>query len=244
MSPHAPHSSHASAGPPAPDAPPAPGPIAAVVFDLDGVLTDTETMWDAVRRGLAAEDGVPWPAGATEAMMGMSTPEWSRYMAETVGVRGDPAAVAERTIEAMAERYREHLPLMPGAVAAVERLAAAFPLGLASSSPRRLIDTVLAELGVADRFRATVSTEEVAAGKPAPDGYARACELLGVEPGRAVAIEDSSNGVRSAAAAGMHVIVVPHDAFAVAEDALALADTRVRSLDEVTVDLVAGLGGR
>ncbi|WP_448073806.1 HAD family hydrolase [Georgenia yuyongxinii] len=217
-------------------------PVAAVVFDMDGVLTDTETIWNEVRRALAAEDGVPWPDGATEAMMGMSTPEWSGYMAATVGVRGDAADIAERTIAAMAQRYRVHLPTLPGAVAAVERLAARWPLGLASSSPRRLIDASLDALGIAHHFGATVSTEEVAAGKPAPDGYARACELLGVEPGRAVAIEDSSNGMRSAAAAGMVVVAVPHEAFPPAPDALALAAAQVGSLDEVTVELLEGLG--
>ncbi|MFH5821588.1 HAD family hydrolase [Georgenia sp. AZ-5] len=218
--------------------------IDAVVFDMDGVLTDTETLWDEVRRGLAAEEGVPWPEEATRAMMGMSTAEWSAYMATTVGVGADAADVAERTIAAMADRYREHLPTLPGAVEAIERLAARWPLGLASSSPRRLIDTVLDQLGVTEHFRATVSTEEVAAGKPAPDGYARACELLGVDPARAVAVEDSSNGMRSAAAAGMRVIAVPHEAFPPAPDALALASAEVRSLDEVTVELVEGLADR
>ncbi|WP_127130096.1 HAD family phosphatase [Georgenia sp. SYP-B2076] len=215
--------------------------IDAVVFDMDGVLTDTETIWDDVRRGLAAEDGAPWPDGASEAMLGMSTPEWSEYMASTIGVRGDAADVARRTIDAQAARYREHLPTLPGAVAAVRRLAARWPLGLASSSPRRLIDATLDALGIADCFQATVSTEEVAAGKPAPDGYARVCELLGVAPERAVAIEDSSNGLRSAAAAGMRVIAVPHEAFPPAADALALASAQVHDLDDVTVELVVGL---
>lgn len=215
--------------------------VSAVVFDMDGVLTDTETIWDEVRRGLAARDGVPWPEEATRAMMGMSTPEWSEYLASTVGVDGDAAAVAERTIGAMAARYHEHLPTLPGAVEAVERLAGRWPLGLASSSPRRLIDAVLKELNLTHHFGATVSTEEVAAGKPAPDGYAKVCELLGVDPARAVAIEDSSNGLRSAAAAGMKVIAVPHEAFPPADDALALAAAVVGSLDEVTVELVEGL---
>ncbi|USQ75908.1 HAD family hydrolase [Ornithinimicrobium cryptoxanthini] len=214
-------------------------PIAAVVFDMDGVLTDTETIWDEVRRGLAEQDGVAWPEGATQAMMGMSTPEWSAYLTTTVGVRGDPG---ERTLEAMAARYRKHLPILPGAVEAVQRLAARWPLALASSSARRLIDTSLETLGITDLFQVSVSTEEVARGKPAPDGFLRACELLGVEPARAVALEDSSNGLRSASAAGMRVIAVPHKAFPPADDALALADVVVGSLDEVTVDLVAGLG--
>ncbi|AXH98131.1 HAD family hydrolase [Ornithinimicrobium avium] len=221
---------------------PASATVAAVVFDLDGVLTDTETIWDEVRRGLAADDGVPWPKGATEAMMGMSTPEWSEFMATTVGVDGDAETVAARTVGAMAARYRAHLPTLPGAQAAVRRMAARWPVGLTSSSPRRLIDTTLATLGLTGHVRASVSTEEVARGKPAPDGYLRTCELLGVAPSRAVAIEDSSNGLRSAAAAGMRVIAVPHEALPPAADALALADVRVGSLDEVTVELVENLG--
>lgn len=212
--------------------------IAAVVFDMDGVLTDTETIWDEVRRGLAAQDGVPWPEGATEAMMGMSTPEWAQFLTTDVGISGDPA---ERTLDAMAARYREHLPTLPGAVETVRRLAAHWPLALASSSARRLIDASLQTLGITDQFQTSVSTEEVARGKPAPDGFLRACELLGVDPTHAVAIEDSSNGLRSASAAGMRVIAVPHEAFPPAPDALALADVVVDSLDEVTVELVAGL---
>ncbi|MFC7403615.1 HAD family hydrolase [Georgenia alba] len=216
--------------------------ILAVVFDMDGVLTDTEPIWDDVRRGLAREDGVPWPEDATDRMMGMSTPEWADYLATTVGVQGDAAQVAERAISRVTDRYREHLPLMPGAVAAVERTAGRWPVGLASSSPRRLIDRVLEMTGLAKHFGATVSTEEVPAGKPEPDGYLRVCELLGVDPRRAVAVEDSSNGLRSAAAAGMHVVAVPHPAHPPAEDALALADLTLDGLDELTLDRVAALG--
>ncbi|GAA4427188.1 HAD family phosphatase [Georgenia halophila] len=216
--------------------------ISAVVFDMDGVLTDTEAVWDDVRRGLAAEDGAAWPDDATDRMMGMSTAEWSEYLATTVGLHGDAAAVAERAVSRVAERYREHLPLMPGAVAAVERMASRWPLGLASSSPRRLIDAILDMLDLTPLFRATVSTEEVQAGKPAPDGYRRACELLGVEPATAVAVEDSSNGLRSASAAGMRVVAVPHPGHPPAGDALALAAVRLGSLDELTPELVASLG--
>lgn len=213
----------------------------AIVFDMDGVLTDTEVIWDDVRRGLAAAEGLAWPEEATTAMMGMSTSEWSRYLVGTVGLAGTPEEAADRTIAAMAARYAEHLPTLPGAVAAVRRLGDRWTLGLASSSPRRLIDSSLAAMGLTDRFAATVSTEEVERGKPAPDGYLRVCELLGVDPAASVAIEDSSNGLRSAAAAGMAVVAVPRPDFPPAEDALALADVAVAGLDEVTVELVEGL---
>lgn len=213
----------------------------AIVFDMDGVLTDTEVIWDEVRRGFAADEGRPWPEEATTAMMGMSTPEWARYLVETVGLSGTPEQVADRTIDAMAARYAEHLPTLPGAVEAVRRLAGHWTLGLASSSPRRLIDSSLAALGLAGQFAVTVSTEEVPRGKPAPDGYLRACELLGVDPSTCVAIEDSSNGLRAAAAAGMAVVAVPRPEFPPADDALAVARVVVEGLDEVTVELVEGL---
>ncbi|MEA5154057.1 HAD family phosphatase [Raineyella sp.] len=213
----------------------------AVVFDMDGVLTDTESVWDEVRRGLAAEEGLPWPAGATRAMMGMSTQEWSGYLVGTVGLSGTAEEAARRTIDALAQRYAVDLPALPGAVDAVRRLAARWPLGLASSSPRRLIDVSLTILGIAAEFRVTVSTEEVGRGKPAPDGYLRACELLGADPAQCVAIEDSSNGLRAAAAAGMAVIAVPRPDFPPAPGALELADAVVPHLDDVTLDLVEGL---
>jgi HAD superfamily hydrolase (TIGR01509 family) len=213
-------------------------PVRAVVFDLDGVLLDSEQLWDEVRRGLADETGRPWPPGATTAMQGMSTPEWSTYLTRVVGVPGSPEAVAAAVIDRMAARYRTRLPLIPGAREAVRRLADRWPLGLASSSPRRLIDAVLQVAELTDRFRVTVSTEEVAAGKPAPDVYLEAARRLAVDPARAVAIEDSSNGLRAAAGAGLGVVAVPHPAFPPAEDALALADVVVDSLAELGPDVL------
>ena len=219
-------------------------PFDAFVFDMDGVLTDTETIWDDVRRGLAAAAGLPWPEAATPAMMGMSTPEWSAYLVETVGLPGPPERAAEEVIDAMATRYRENLPVLPGAVDAVRRIADLMPIGLASSSPRRLIDASLAALGVADLFAATVSTEEVGRGKPAPDGYLRACELIGVDPARCACVEDSSNGIRAAHAAGMTVIAVPQPFHPPSEDARALADTVIRDLDALDAGLLTALAAR
>jgi HAD superfamily hydrolase (TIGR01509 family) len=209
-----------------------------VVFDLDGVLIDSEGLWDEVRRGLATDAGRPWLPEATHAMMGMSTSEWSTYLTETIGIPGTAPAVAERVIEEMVARYAEQLPLLPGAVAAVRRLAAKWPLGLASSSPRRLIDAVLDDAGIADAFRTAVSTEEVAAGKPDPGVYQEAVTRLGVPAGAAVAVEDSSNGLRAAAAAGLGVLAVPRPEFPPAADALALAAGTLGSLADLTVDAV------
>jgi HAD superfamily hydrolase (TIGR01509 family) len=128
---------------------------------------------------------------------------------------------------------------MPGAVEAVRRLAAHWPLGLASSSPRSLIDHVLAEAGLGSAFAVTLSTEEVARGKPAPDAYLTVAEKLGIAPARCAAVEDSSNGLRSAATAGMVVIAVPHPRYPPDPDALALAERVLSTLDDLTPDLLS-----
>lgn len=216
--------------------------VRAVVFDLDGVLVGSEELWDVVRRGVAAEAGRPWPTGATRAMQGMSTAEWSAYLIDAVGVPAKPDEVAATVIDRMADQYGTWLPLLSGAVEVVERLGRRWPLGLASSSPRRLIDTVLESAGLAQWFQVIVSTEEVVAGKPSPAVYQTVVQRLGVDPLQAIAIEDSSNGLRSAATAGLGVLAVPNAAFPPSEDALALADVVVDSLDEITVELVASIG--
>jgi HAD superfamily hydrolase (TIGR01509 family) len=208
--------------------------IDAVVFDLDGILIQTEEIWDEVREGLARERGGRYGAEEQRAMMGMSSPEWSRYMHEHVGLPEPAEEIAAEVVGRMAARYRERLPLIGGAVDAVERLAARWPLGVASSSNRPLIDLVLELSGLGRLFRATVSSEEVASGKPAPDVYLEACRRLGVEPSRAAAVEDSHAGIGSAKAAGMRVIAIPNPAFPPGDDALAGADLVLDSLAELT----------
>ncbi|WP_433297153.1 HAD family hydrolase [Pseudonocardia sp. CA-142604] len=214
------------------------GGVEAVVFDLDGVLVDSEELWDEVRRAVADAAGRPWPADATREMQGMSTAEWSAYMTDTVGVPSRPEAVATTVIDSMAARYGTRPPLLPGAREAVLRLGSRWPLGLASSSPRRLIDAVLESADFSTSFGATVSTEEVGAGKPSPAVYQEAVRRLGVSAAHAVAVEDSSNGLRSAAAAGLGVIAVPNVAFPPDDNALMLAGVVVRSLDEISPQLV------
>jgi HAD superfamily hydrolase (TIGR01509 family) len=216
--------------------------VQAVVFDLDGVLVESEELWDEVRRGIAAESGLPWPTDATRAMQGMSTEEWSAYLTDVVGLPGRPHEVAAKVIDQMAARYREGLPLLPGAREVVRRLGGRWPLGLASSSPRRLIDAVLESAGLADQFVASVSTEEVGAGKPSPEVYLDVVRRLGVPPERTVAIEDSSNGLRSAARAGLRLIAIPNAGYPPAEDVLALADVVVQSLDDIDPQLVTSAG--
>ena len=215
--------------------------IEAVVFDLDGVLVDSEPVWEHVRRGLVEGYGGHWADDAQQRLMGMSTHEWARYLSEDLGMGLPPDEVARLVIRAMAGQYRHHLPLLPGAVDAVRRMAERWPLGLASSSPPALIHTVLTTAGIAPLFKTTVSTEDVAQGKPAPDVYLTVASRLGVDPGAAAAVEDSSNGLRSAAAAGLIVVAVPQASFPPAADALALARVDVPDLDRLTVDLIAGL---
>ena len=208
--------------------------IEAVVFDLDGVLIRSEEVWDDVREAFARERGARYDSDAQRAMMGMSSPEWSRYMHERLGIADPPAEISAEVVRRMETRYREDLPLVPGAVAAVERLARRWPLGLASSSNRPLIDAVLALSGLQPHFRVSVSSEEVERGKPSPDVYLEAVRRLGVPPERSAAVEDSHSGIRSARAAGMRVVAIPNPSFPPDEDALREADVVLRSLAELT----------
>jgi HAD superfamily hydrolase (TIGR01509 family) len=212
--------------------------IDAVVFDLDGVIIDSEQLWDEVREGLARERGGRWSKQAQADMMGMSSTEWSRYMHEVVGLPEPPDEINREVVRRMLVRYSEHLPLIDGAVDAVKRVAAHWPLGVASSSNRELIDHVLELSGLAPYFKVTVSSEEVERGKPAPDVYLEAAHRLGLEPSRSAAIEDSANGIRSAHAAGMHVVAIPNRAFPPPADVLALTNVVLESINELDPDVV------
>jgi HAD superfamily hydrolase (TIGR01509 family) len=212
--------------------------IEAVIFDLDGVLLDSEQLWDEAREQLARERGGRWHENAQRDMMGMSSPEWSRYMHDVIGLPEPPEEISREVVERLAKLYGEHLPVVPGAREAVERLAARWPLGLASSSNRELIDLALELLGVKHLFKATVSSEEVPRGKPAPDVYLEAARRLGVEPTRAAAIEDSENGILAAKAAGMRVIAIPNRHFPPDSEALAAADVVLDSPAKLTAEAV------
>ena len=214
--------------------------IEAVVFDLDGVILETEEVWDEVREELARERGGRYDERAQRAMMGMSSREWSRFMHDELGVPDPPEEISAEVVRRMIARYRERLPLIPGAREAVERLAARWPLAVASSSNRELIDAALELSGLAPFFRVTVSSEEVARGKPAPDVYLEAARQLEVEAGRCAAVEDSHNGIRSARAAGMRVIAIPNPSFPPDEDALAQADAVLESIEELGPAVLLG----
>ena len=212
-----------------------------VVFDMDGLLIDSEQVWDRVREELARERGGNWHAGAQRDMMGMSSPEWSRYMHDVIGLPEPPEEINREVVDRMLALYAAGPPWLPGAVDAVRRLAGVFTLGLASSSNRELIDAVLAAGGIGELFAATVSSEEVSRGKPAPDVYLEAARRLEVSPADCVAIEDSHNGIRAAKAAGMRCIAVPNAHFPPGAEALAEADAVVASVDALTPDLVSSV---
>ena len=208
------------------------------MFDLDGVIVDSEHVWDDVRQQLAEERGGRWHDGASRDMMGMSSPEWSRYMHDVIGLSEPPEEINAEVVRRMNAAYEEGAPLIPGAAEAVARLAARWPLGLASSSNRELIDLVLETSGLGRSFETTVSSEEVPRGKPAPDVFLEAARRLGVDPGRCAAIEDSENGILSAKAAGMRVIAVPNPQYPPADEALAEADVVLPATTALTPDAV------
>lgn len=220
------------------------GRIAAVVFDLDGVLVDSEAVWDEVRRRFTEENGGRWHAGAQREMMGMSSVEWSRYVRDRLGVDMDPERISIEVADRVADLYRERLPLLPGAVESVRLLAKEWPLAVASSSNRHVIDLVVELAGLKEEFRATVSSEEVGSGKPAPDVYLEAARRLEVDPGACAAIEDSTNGIRSARAAGMTVIAVPNRDYPPEAETRGQADRILGSLVDLTPDLVRSLQRR
>ena len=212
----------------------------AVVFDLDGVLIQSEEVWDDVRETYVRERGGRYDDEVQRAMMGMSSTEWSRYLHDAAGVPDLPAEIDAEVVRRMLDAYRSHLPLIDGAVDAVRRLGAEFTLAVASSSNRPLIDAVLDAAGIAGCFAASVSSEEVARGKPAPDVYLEAARRLGTEPSCCTAVEDSHGGIRSAKAAGMRVLAIPNPTYPPDEESLAQADVVLRSLAELTPAAVAG----
>ncbi|MGH8997728.1 MAG: HAD family hydrolase [Acidimicrobiales bacterium] len=217
--------------------------IEAVVFDLDGVLVDSELLWDAARRQVANEHGGRWRQDATAAMQGMGSSEWSAYLRDQLGVDLHEQRIVELVVAALLDRYRQNLPLLPGALEAVARIGHRWPLGLASSANRPVIGEFLALSGLADAFAVTVSSDEVPRGKPHPDVYLETCRRLGVPAGRCVAVEDSSNGITAAVAAGMRVAAIPNRDFPPDPRVLGEVDLVVDRLYDLTVSAISRLDG-
>ena len=196
----------------------------AVVFDMDGVLVESEHLWEELWTGFAAERGARWGAEQTKSCQGMSAPEWAAFLAEFAGAGDSPEETERSVVDGMIRALEEgRIELLPGAREMVAEAAALGPIALASSAPRRVIDAVLVQHGIDHYFKATVSSAEVPRGKPSPDVYLAAAGKLGVPPAKCLAVEDSSNGLRAAAAAGMTVVAIPNPQYAPAEDALAKA---------------------
>lgn len=215
---------------------------AAVIFDLDGVVIDSETVWNDARRQLVEERGGNWRADAQRAMMGMSSVEWAGYMHAQLGVPMSAEAISAEVVERLERLYRERLPLLPGAREAVCSLAQRWPLAIASSANRSIIALVLELAALSDYFGAVVSSEEVAHGKPAPEVYLEAARRISREPASCAAVEDSANGLRAAAAAGMSVIAIPNRDFPPDAQALASADVVLPSIEALDPAVVAALG--
>ena len=211
--------------------------IAAAVFDLDGVIVDSEQVWDDVRQAYTEESGGHYGPNAARDMMGMSSLEWSRYMAETLGVPGTPEQISAAVVERMLERYGERPPLIPGAADVVRTVASRRPVAIATASNPELIEVVVAAAGLDDVVSHWVSSEEVARGKPAPDVYLEAARRLGVEPADCAAVEDSQNGIRSAKAAGMRVFAIPNPHYPPDPAALGEADVVLTSIGELPAAL-------
>jgi HAD superfamily hydrolase (TIGR01509 family) len=212
----------------------------ALVFDLDGVLLDSEQVWNEAKEELVREQGGRWREDAPRSMMGMSSPEWAAYLRDELGVPLDPPAISGQVVRRLEQIYRDRLPLIDGAAEAVDRLAASLPLGLASSSNREIIDLFLELTGLGPRFAVTLSSEEVARGKPAPDVYLEVLRRLRADPARSIAVEDSENGIRAAKAAGMRVVAVPNPHYPPDPAVLAHADDVVGSLHELTLKRALG----
>lgn len=207
----------------------------AVIFDLDGVLVDAEVWWDEVRLAWAGQLGRSWTAADQAAVMGANSLGWARIMRQRLDLDLSPEQIVDDIVGAMVQRYATHgAPLIPGAVAAVRRLAeAGVPIAVASSSHRLVIDAALDSLGIAGLFRVVVASDEVAHGKPAPDVYLLAARELGVDPSSCLVVEDSLNGVLAARAAGMTVALVPNAAVPPAAGAREAASMILDSLAEL-----------
>jgi beta-phosphoglucomutase-like phosphatase (HAD superfamily) len=204
----------------------------AIIFDMDGLLVDSEPCWDAARKTWAAERGVDWGPEDHRACMGVSTAVWADYMIRRLELDLTREQVIDRVVAGMRDIYSRGIPYKPGAVGAVARAAACCPVGLASGSEKSLIQMMLADRPMAGKFMAWVCTDDMARGKPAPDVYLECARQLGVDPRACVCLEDSGAGIQSGKAAGMKVIAVPDPRFPPKPEILAMADVVLNSLEQ------------
>ncbi len=213
-------------------------PIAAVIFDMDGVIMDSEEYWWEERSALAQQYGAEWLPDDQRHTMGTNTHEWSLYMKQRMGLDMSPEEIGDLMVSRVNARVSAHLPVLPGAVEAARIAASAYPVALASGSATPIINEVLRVTGLDQVFQVVVGGDSVTRGKPDPEIYLLAAAQLGVDPALCLGIEDSVNGLRALKAAGMYAIAVPSHNFPPPDDVLAMADARVASLTEFSLDLI------
>jgi HAD superfamily hydrolase (TIGR01509 family) len=211
--------------------------IGAVIFDMDGLLLDSEVYWEQARRGFCQSRGCDWTSQDEDSVKGYNSPEWAAKIKSHCRLDTDPGEIIREVSDRMTALYHEHLPLLPGAVEIVRDLALRYPLGLASSSPPQIIAYALREAGILDCFKAVVSADDVGRGKPNPDVFLVTAERLGVPATQVAVFEDSTAGIRAGRAADMFVIAVPNPHNPPSAEALGLADVVMRSLSEFSPTL-------
>jgi HAD superfamily hydrolase (TIGR01509 family) len=215
--------------------------IEAVIFDMDGLLVDSEPVWDRARLAMARKAGKTWTTEDHKAIMGASTAHWVAYTIRRLELTASPEVVEAEIMDQMVAHYEQHIPFLEGAIEAVHLVAKRYPIGLASGSPRRLIDSVTRHPDLKGCFGAIISSDQVAQGKPAPDVYLRAAATLGADPHNCVCLEDSGNGIQAGKNAGMKVIAVPDARFPPEDEVLGQADLTLSSLTQLRLELIEGL---
>jgi HAD superfamily hydrolase (TIGR01509 family) len=210
-----------------------------VIFDLDGVLVDSEIWWDEVRARFAADHGRSWTSADQAAVMGANSRAWARIMRERLDLPLADEAIERAIVDGVVDRYeREGTPTIDGAVEAVRRIAADRPVAIASSAHADVIAAALDATGLTDVFEVVVSSDEVAHGKPAPDVYLEVARRMGVAPSTALVVEDSRNGVIAGKAAGMTVVLVPNHSVPPAPGAAEAADVVLDRLADLDPDAI------
>jgi mannitol-1-/sugar-/sorbitol-6-/2-deoxyglucose-6-phosphatase len=216
-------------------------PIQAVVFDMDGVLIDSEGYWFEVRSEFAAARGKSWSMDDQYQAMGRSTRSWAEVMQKRLNLDMSLDDIIDDLRIRLLERYERHMPILPGAIEAVHLSASAYRVALASGSPTWVIQRVVQLTGLDKVFQAVIYGDDMVHGKPAPDIYLEAARRLDVLPRDSLGIEDSANGIRSLKAAGMVALAVPSPSFPLPDEIVKMVDLTLPSLEHFTLDLVRSI---
>ena len=216
--------------------------IEAVIFDMDGVLVDSEVYWAKSREEFAQDMGKVWTDDDQRLAMGQSTIGWAKVMKE----RLQPEMTVDEIIIDMKKRviahYEERMPTRPGALEAVKLASKHYRVGLASGSPTEIIKSVLSLTGLDQIFEIMIYGDDIPNGKPAPDIYIEAMKQLGVNPAVTIGIEDSANGIRALKAAGMYAIAAPSPGFPLPVEIVEMSDAIIHSMEDFSTQLVHAIG--